>query len=291
MKKRIFALFTALILTLSMIFAIPAIAFDGNDYGGGGGNSSSSSDSDSSGGLIELSGGQLVIVLVITVVIFAVVAKKVDKLPSAGSPTSSGLPNRTEEIENIIKEHDPNFSADELIAYVKQLYVDIQLAWCKRDMESLRPVLHENLYNTTVNQIKEKIAQGVIYHYESIVVDTAYLTSLTHDDKFEYVSLYVSARMYDWQEDENTHQILRGDKTTRWTLKYKMKLMRPLEATHTGTINTDSPKCPSCGAPLEVGATSKCEYCGSIVRTDKHTWILNEFTTLRNDTVDEGVQR
>ena len=286
MKKRIFALFTAIILTLSITFAIPAIAFDGNDYGGGGGgdswsNDSWSSDDSSSSSSETLDGAGAVIVLIIVFGFIGLIA-----WDWINSRIKAKKHNKTVEIENAIKERDPNFSSDELIAYVKQLYVDIQLAWCDRNLEALRPVLHENLYNTTVNQIKEKITQGVIYHYKDITVDNAYLMGLSYDDKFEYVSLFVAASMIDWQEDEKTGSILRGDKTTRWHLQYKMKLMRPLE-----NVQNAVTKCPSCGAELMAGATSKCQYCGSVVRTDNHNWILNEFATYRSDTVDEGVQK
>ena len=138
------------------------------------------------------------------------------------------LPNRTEQIEGIIKQKDPNFSASDLITFTKQVYIDIENAWCKRDMTPVRPVMHENLYNTTCKQVQAKIDQGVVYHYESIAIDTAYLTSYERDSQFEYVTAYLTSRMIDYQVDEKTGKIIRGDKTTRWVQKYKMKFVRSL---------------------------------------------------------------
>lgn len=33
----------------------------------------------------------------------------------------------------------------------------------------------------------------------------------------------------------------------------------------------------SCGALIELAAVGKCEYCGSVITTEKFGWILNQF--------------
>jgi hypothetical protein len=155
----------------------------------------------------------------------------------------------------------------------------------------VRVFLHDNLYDTTVKQIQAKIEQGVIYHYESMVVNTAYLTSYAKDEQFEYLTAYLNARMIDWQEDEKTGAILRGDKTTRWDLRYKMKFMRSVGVlTKEATAGATAPNCPNCGAPLEMMSSAKCEYCQAMVTTGQYSWVLSDFGTIRNDTVDEGIE-
>jgi len=201
------------------------------------------------------------------------------------------LPNRTEQIEDIIKQGDPNFSASDFITFTKQVYIDIENAWCKRDLTPVRPVMHENLYNTTCKQVQSKIDQGVVYHYESIAIDTAYLTSYERDSQFEYVTAYLTSRMIDYQVDEKTGKIIRGDKTTRWVQKYKMKFVRSLGVqtkTETGAMNGHN--CPNCGAPLEISSSGVCEYCGSVVTTGQYTWVLTDFSGIRNDTTDDGIK-
>lgn len=201
------------------------------------------------------------------------------------------LPNRTEQIEGIIKQGDPNFSASDFITFTKQVYIDIENAWCKRDLTPVRPVMHENLYNTTNKQVQAKIDQGIVYHYESIAIDTAYLTSYERDSQFEYVTAYLTSRMIDYQVDEKTGKIIRGDKTTRWVQKYKMKFVRSLGVqTKTETGAMTGHNCPNCGAPLEISSSGLCEYCGSVVTTGQYTWVLTDFAGIRNDTVDDGIK-
>ncbi len=151
--------------------------------------------------------------------------------------------------------------------------------------------MHENLYNTTNKQVQAKIDQGIVYHYESIAIDTAYLTSYERDSQFEYVTAYLTSRMIDYQVDEKTGKIIRGDKTTRWVQKYKMKFVRSLGVqTKTETGAMTGHNCPNCGAPLEISSSGLCEYCGSVVTTGQYTWVLTDFAGIRNDTVDDGIK-
>lgn len=305
MKKIIATAIAALTAALLLCFSVGA--FDNNDYGGGGdfgggdyggggydyydgGSSSSSGDSDPIFTLIGIG-------IIVVVVIISIAGSK-KKTTGGGSvrPSSMNganvvLPNRTEQIEGIIKQGDPNFSASDFITFTKQVYIDIENAWCKRDLTPVRPVMHENLYNTTAKQVQSKIDQGVVYHYESIAIDTAYLTSYERDSQFEYVTAYLTSRMIDYQVDEKTGNIIRGDKTTRWVQKYKMKFVRSLGVqtkTETGTMNGHN--CPNCGAPLEISSSGVCEYCGSVVTTGQYTWVLTDFSGIRNDTTDDGIK-
>ena len=296
-----------LIATLAIALCTTLTAFDGNDYGGGGGGggggwsgggssySSSSSDGEATPEGIVIG---LIVFVIIIIAIFI-------KNKSGGSSTGTGtirpgqgtqgmnviLPNRNDQIQEIIRKKDPNFSADDFVTFSKQVYIDIQTAWCNRDLTPVRPIMHQNLYNTTQRQVQSKIDQGVVYHYESIAINTAYLTSFVRDKDYEYLTVYLNARMIDYQVDEKTGNIIKGDKTTRWDMRYKMKYVRSVGVTTKDKITgTHEYNCPNCGAPLEITSTGVCEYCGSTVSTGDYSWVLTDFTTVRNDTVDDGIR-
>ena len=301
MKKRILY-GILLIAVVAIAFCTAVTAFDGNDYGGGGGYSggsshhSSSSSSSSGDGDIGPLGLVIVIVFVVIVIISA---KSKSKNQGAGTVRPGQgtqginviLPNRNDQIQEIIRKKDPNFSADDFVTFSKQVFIDIQTAWCARDLTTVRPVMHQNLYNTTQRQIHDKINQGVVYHYENIAINTAYLTSFTRDKDYEYLTVYLNSRMIDYQVDEKTGNIIRGDKTTRWDMRYKMKFVRSVGVTTKDKVSgAQEYNCPNCGAPLEITSAGKCEYCGSTVSTGDYSWVLTDFTTVRNDTVDDGIR-
>lgn len=306
MKKRILTFLTIAAIVLTT-FCVSIIGFDGNDYGGGDGDWGgggdfdwgdsdwSSSSSSGGGGSFGFIGSMSVIIIIIVIVI------NKNKGSGSGSTTvrpgqgSQGanvfLPNRNDQIQTLLQKKDPNFTADDFVTFAKQVYIDIQMAWCNRDMTPVRPVLHQNLFNTTQRQVEEKKKQGVVYHYESIAINTAYLTSFVRDKDFEYLTVYLNARMIDYQVDEKTGNIIRGDRTTRWDLRYKMKFVRSTSAKTKGAVSgTQGYNCPNCGAPLEITSSGECPYCGSIVTTGDYSWVLTDFTTVRNDTVDDGIR-
>lgn len=307
--KKIIATAVATIAA-ALLLCLSAGAFDNNDYGGGGdydfgggydygGNDYGGNDYDSSSYSGDADPISVIIGIGIVVVIIVISTIGGNKKKSSGGTTRPSsmnganvvLPNRTEQIEGIIKQGDPNFSASDFITFTKQVYIDIENAWCKRDLTPVRPVMHENLYNTTNKQVQAKIDQGIVYHYESIAIDTAYLTSYERDSQFEYVTAYLTSRMIDYQVDEKTGKIIRGDKTTRWVQKYKMKFVRSLGVqTKTETGAMTGHNCPNCGAPLEISSSGLCEYCGSVVTTGQYTWVLTDFAGIRNDTVDDGIK-
>lgn len=279
-------------------------SWDDDDWGysygySGGGNSGGGS----------ASGMDYLITFIVIVAILAVSINKHKNSNSASSRPGTGasasrtssqnqrqqckpLPDRTDEITKIMLEKDANFTPNDFISYVKRVYVDIQDAWSKRDLEPVRPVLHPNLYQQTQTQIQKKIEDGIVNYLERIAVNTAYLSGYRRDDDYEYMIVYLSAQMIDYQVKESTGQILYGDKTTRWSLQYKMTFMRAADMVtpDASTEENENMKCPNCGAPIEGTAFGKCEYCGSVVSTGKYGWVLSDFGVIRQDTVDEGIK-
>ena len=43
--------------------------------------------------------------------------------------------------------------------------------------------------------------------------------------------------------------------------------------------------CPACGAPLDINATAKCPYCGSVVTVQQEEWALSSIKGLYQRTM------
>lgn len=262
-------------------------------------------DSDSSGGSVRR--GNLSDTLVVAIVLFNIVfvmaagmlvmsqAKHITSPQGStagrGGASKKTLPDRTDEIDRIIKERDPLFTAPDFLSFARQVYMDIQSAWEKRDLDPVRGVLHQNLYQQTNRQIQKKIEDGIVNHLERISINTAYLTSYRRDKEYEYLTIYLAASMIDYQVKEATGEIILGNKTTRWNLQYKMTFMRSVEAKTRSAKEADQGfVCPNCGAPLKGTSFGECEYCGSVVTTGAYDWVLSSFGVVKDDTVDEGIK-
>ena len=291
---------------------IPPLDFgDSNDYDSGGGSdwggssdwdSSDNSSSESSGEGLGFGGTLVVFLVVIGIVVYSMIRGKKDSKrttttvgrsqtiqQSAGRNVT--LPDRTAEISDLIKQKDPNFSAEDFLSFSRYVYVTIQDAWSNRDLSPVRIYLHDNLYNQTQKQIERKIANGVINKIENVAVSTAYLTAYRRDKEFEYVTVYLNARLTDYEINEKTGQVLRGDPNARYELRYALRFARNsgIKTTSANTQTLKSHSCPNCGAPLEMSSSGKCEYCGSTITTGQYSWVLSEYSSIRNDTVDQGI--
>ena len=300
----------ALIVTAAMLFAlcITVHAFDANDYdyGGGGGGwdwgGSSWDDDDDDYHSYSSGGGDWTWEeLLTTIIIVAAVlvgggiwaskplknGKKTQSRNNADRPKQKTVPNRNVEIRDAVRQFDPSFSADAMVSFATDTFVKVQNAWCARDLEPVRGLMHSNLYNTTMKQVQSKIDQHVTYHYENITINNAYLTSYVRDSEFEYITVYLNTRYIDYQVNDDTGEIIRGDKTTMWKMRYLMRFMRSVS----GAGASEAPKfCPNCGAPLDIASSGKCEYCGSTVTSSSFDWLLSDFTTVRDDTKDDGIR-
>ncbi len=199
------------------------------------------------------------------------------------------VPNRTVDISNIIKQRDPYFSAEDFISYAKFVFVTIQDAWSDRNLEPVRIYLHNNLYNQTQKQVEEKLERGIINKVENVAVSTAYLTSYYKDKNYEYLTVYLNARMTDYEINEKTQKVVRGNPNARYELRYALKFVRSCGVKTNNSQQLRAHTCPNCGAPLEMANAGQCDYCGSILTTGTYSWVLSEYSSIRNDYIDQGI--
>lgn len=315
MRKKIAAAAAAFVSVIMLCAGISA--FDANDYDYGGGYSDYSYDYDygsswddddddygyggsyssgGSGGGSNMTWGETLITIAIVaafLIIGGIWASKPSKSKGGTQkpvqpPRSKQVtvPNRNNEVRDAVRQTDPSFTIDQMLTFASQTFIAVQNAWCAKDLEPVRGVMHNNLYNTTLRQVQAKIDQHVTYHYENYTFRNVYLTSYVRDADYEYVTVYLNTEYIDYQTDDNTGSIIRGDTTTMWKMRYLMKFMRSRGGGASGQPKT----CPNCGAPLDMASTGKCVYCGSTVTTSSFDWLLSEFTTVRADTKDDGIR-
>lgn len=190
--------------------------------------------------------------------------------------------DRTAEAEKRIRETDPEFSASDFLAFVRNVFMEMQDAWMKWDVEPIRSFLQDNLYAQTRQQVEQKKARGIINYLERISVREAWISGMQilQEGGDLYLTVILNASMVDYQVDEKTGRVVAGDRQRLWNLYYRMKFVRRLDA-KTLKKEGESYLCPQCGAPLESGASETCAYCGSVIRGDGSEWTLCEYTVIR----------
>lgn len=310
MKKKKFCrtallcLAAALCLTGTAAIRARADFGDMNDYDSGGnddwgnddwGNDSWDNDSWDSGYSYDDgdSGGSspvysLIIVVGVTLMFYYISSSGRSRGRSGtvkSHPASRGaaMPaDQTAEVEGRIRQTDPEFSAPDFLAFVRNVFMELQDAWMKRDIEPIRPLMHDNLYAQTRQQVEQKKARGIINYMERISVREAWISDMqiVREGGKLYLTVILHASMTDYQVEEKTGRVIAGDRQRLWDLYYRMRFVRALDA-KTLKKDGDSYLCPQCGAPLESGAAEICQYCGSVIRGDGSEWVLCEYTVIK----------
>lgn len=165
----------------------------------------------------------------------------------------------------IVLEVLPDFDERVFIYTVYQLYRDIQEAWMNADMDSMRGLVTDELYNMYSMQVKTL----VLKQEKNIMKDfTFYSSNITKMEiTRKTVSLHVNIKLecFDYIVDKDGKTI-RGNDTNKVWYNYLMVFTR--------SISKKENKCPNCGAILDSETASICKYCHSKIINKNYDWVL-----------------
>lgn len=184
--------------------------------------------------------------------------------------------NNTANVANQIREIDPLFSEEKFLAWSKDVFVKLQNAWTKREWTIIRPFESNELFEQLNAQLQDFINTNRINVVERINVQNASLYSFKQDGDKEYLKIRLKAIMRDYIIDANTQKVLEGNKDEDQYMSYELTFMRKAGVkTQEGKSNTSTTNCPNCGAPTQITSAGQCEYCGSVITTGEHDWVLS----------------
>lgn len=297
--KKFFKISFAILLAMVLLFQCISIADVGDfeSYDSDWGSDSSwdswdSWDSDwDSGGNYYYSGdgtgdfgGSLLLAIIIIIIAIRVSSKKGNATPYQATRTYTPREETPDSRAVLaqIKEVDEYFNEENFLSYAKNLFVKLQNAWTARDWETIRPLESEDLFEQHSNQLKQYITRKQINVMDRIAVNYAKLYSFEQDNDKDTLSILLNSSMIDYIKEEDTDKVVMGDKTTRRTKTYKLTFIRKKgvkTAQSTGEVKTTN--CPNCGAPTKITSAGKCEYCGVVIKTGDHDWVLSNLEPYR----------
>lgn len=179
-------------------------------------------------------------------------------------------------IINQIKEIDPLFNEDEFNSWVRDLFVKLQYAWSDREWSKMRAFETKELYEQHASQLERYKINRQINKIERVSVNSVKYLNFEQTGDKDVLSVVLSSKMIDYIIDEGTGQVIKGDRNTYKFNNYKLTFIRKKGIkTKPGDKKLNVTNCPNCGAPTEITSTGKCEYCGSIITTGEHDWVLS----------------
>lgn len=278
-SKKTKQILIVLFILLTVIFAleIPTFADAGSIQRYSSDSGSSSSDI---GGIFIYGGGSLsgFIIFIIIVIVIRVLKSKgiIPSEPIQNVDNYGNSVNNTTAVENQIRNIDPNFSAENFMSFSKEVFIKIQSAWTDRNWEEIRPFESNELFEQHSKQLQQYIDTKRINIVDRVSVRSTYLNSFTQDGDKETLKMTLKAVMKDYIINEETKKVLEGNPNKDMYMTYTLTFIRKAGVkTVEGTNNTSTTNCPNCGAPTKITSAGKCEYCGSIITTGEHGWVLS----------------
>lgn len=213
---------------------------------------------------------------IITIIILVMVFGKKNNSVQYTENYQRQTPTVTYNVAEKVREVDENFSEEQFLTEVKEVFVKLQNAWTARDWKVIRPFESNELFQIHSTQLQEFIDNGKINVVERIAVQRASLKSFIQDGDKETLKVDLDAVMRDYIIDEKTKEVLEGSKEKDQYMKYTLTFIRKAGVkTQAGNKNIDTTNCPNCGAPTEITSAGQCEYCGSVITTGEHDWVLS----------------
>ena len=181
---------------------------------------------------------------------------------------------------------DPYFDSAALCEKASNLYVQMQNGWTAKNIESLRPYFTDALFTQM-----ERSLQGYVQRGETNVVERIAVLDVTPRGFYQtggedHILLRLRTRITDYTVNDGTQRIIRGSRKKEKFMTYEWDLLRPTGTkTEAESGGTKRITCPGCGAPLDVNASARCPYCGTVIQQQAQDWAICAIRGIRQESI------
>ncbi|MGE5415805.1 MAG: TIM44-like domain-containing protein [Acidobacteriota bacterium] len=299
-------LWATLILAVIMVFVLSAVSAEarmGHSYshssGSSSSHSSSSSSSHSSSGSSTHYGGSsgavcfpcgsiggIIVVIIVILILYAVMKgggsgnDGVYEDDEDSPPMAASYDVNPNALEKILQS-DPNFTESAFLSKVSNMYVQLQEAWMQKDWKKARPFMTNEMFSTVQKQMQDLIDSKTTNMITDLAVLQTKITDFYQDGQHDIIKVYLKTRAKDYVVRDDNKELVEGDPELDTYVEYIWNLIRKKGSVTDLTKDRGSvTSCPNCGANMSIAASGECEYCGSVVTTGDHDWVLSSYTVL-----------
>ena len=147
-------------------------------------------------------------------------ATPVPPVPPPGNPAQEGIAE--------IDAHDPGFDPDHFKEVASDVFFQIQAGWMRRDLDSYRHLLGDQLAREYEQHFTEMKQKGIINKLESIAIRKIEIVDAGSVDNEDFVTVLFTANLLDYTVDEKNGDVVEGSMTTPVKFAEKWTWARPV---------------------------------------------------------------
>ena len=172
-------------------------------------------------------------------------------------------------IEEFIK-IDPAFNSSMFLSKVNNIFVQLFTSVMLNELDTVDHFISDEVYNYYNSKVLELNKNNQRQMYEELNVKRSMIKSISKTDTQYKIIVYLEARYMDYILDLNTGNMVIGNNQSRIQENYYLEFVRNIIVEEQSIAR----KCKSCGAPMNVNASGKCNYCGAIYNQEDYDFIL-----------------
>ncbi|MEO5644817.1 MAG: TIM44-like domain-containing protein [Bacteroidia bacterium] len=183
-------------------------------------------------------------------------------------------------------QRNPSFNEQKFYGKVTTAFTEIQTAWMKQDLSSVRKWISDGVWQRFNTQFITMQTLGQMNVMDEIKIKKTVISDVQQDGNYDVIDVGIHFTMMDNFVTKNHPELSTEgylENVEYWTFIRK-----------SGVAENDiyhSQNCPSCGSqlPSNMGEVGKCESCGVITTLGDYDWVLSEITQAA-DYVNDNVK-
>ncbi len=175
---------------------------------------------------------------------------------------------------NEILKYDSEFSESKFKTYVDNVFIQLHMAVVTKELENVKHFLSDEVYNLYKQKVDNLTQRHLIQMYDEINVAQTEILNYQVTNTDMIIKVYILSRYLDYLMDEDGNYVS-GDTDVRSERANYLTFTKKINHKEMGSVR----KCPGCGASIDVNASGKCAYCGTIYNLDDKDWVLTSIET------------
>lgn len=150
-----------------------------------------------------------------------------DGVDSGQPPSQTICPDPAAAGISLIRQTDRNFDPAHFTEVASDMFFQVQAGWMRRDLDSYRHLLGEQLASQYAEDFAEMRSKGHINKLESIAVRGAEIVQAGSDGREDFVTVLFTANLLDYTVDDKSGDLVSGSMSTPVKFREEWTWARP----------------------------------------------------------------